>query len=196
MQRFSKTLNNVLSVSRVEKPILVGHSFGGMIALQYAVEHPDKVKALVLASTSDADPAKLNNTISLDAIVSDIKRRLIESGGQKRGEVYPFDKNPELSDEEMINIGLAYTIPKALAGSLEATRGYDVRDKLSTIKFPTLILRGENDTVIIAKMAETMGKRISGSIHLTVYASGHNLIFQRPKLFTGMVESNLGYLRR
>jgi pimeloyl-ACP methyl ester carboxylesterase len=41
-------LDQVLDKLQINDPILIGHSWGGNVAVQYAVDHPDKVKGLVL----------------------------------------------------------------------------------------------------------------------------------------------------
>src|SRR5512143_2590205 len=41
-------LDQVLNALQLDRPILIGHSWGGNVAVQYAAEHPDQVKGLVL----------------------------------------------------------------------------------------------------------------------------------------------------
>lgn len=71
----------VLSVCGDEQPLLVGHSWGAMLALAYAAEHGSRLKALVLIGCGTFDPqsrARLQATIRERATAA-IDRRLEEA---------------------------------------------------------------------------------------------------------------------
>ena len=51
---FMKDLDAVLAAFDLERAILLGHSFGGLLAMKYAIQHPERVTALILV---DPDPA-------------------------------------------------------------------------------------------------------------------------------------------
>jgi pimeloyl-ACP methyl ester carboxylesterase len=57
IQAISKDLRTLLAAARVDPPyVLVGHSLGGIIARQFATQHPAEVVGMVLVDTSQGDP--------------------------------------------------------------------------------------------------------------------------------------------
>ena len=42
----SRTLDQIMRLMKLESAIIVGHSMGGSVALQYALDHPQKIAAL------------------------------------------------------------------------------------------------------------------------------------------------------
>lgn len=197
MERLSRNLGDILDSVECSKPILVGHSMGGMIALQYAAQKPKSVRGLVLIDTSDVDPVKVNKAIPLDEIIKGIIKTSHEiSEKNLQGKVYPYNENPQLTEEEILGVGLKYTVPEALEGNFTATGDYDVRDKLSSLNIPALILRGEKDVLMTAEMTQAMRERIKNSKEFTIAGYGHNFLIQRPDLLIGKVRENYGFLTK
>jgi pimeloyl-ACP methyl ester carboxylesterase len=56
MPSLARDLHELLRALDVDRAIVGGMSFGGQIALQYAVEHPDRVEALVLSDSTTSGP--------------------------------------------------------------------------------------------------------------------------------------------
>ncbi len=74
----------VRSVCGDEQPLLVGHSWGAMLALAYAAEHPDSPKALVLIGCGTFDTrsrVRLQATVR-ERVTGGIDRRLDEAAGR------------------------------------------------------------------------------------------------------------------
>lgn len=53
---FSEDLEKIINREQIEKPVLVGYSFGGSIAIEYAVKHAESLGGLILISANHADP--------------------------------------------------------------------------------------------------------------------------------------------
>jgi pimeloyl-ACP methyl ester carboxylesterase len=195
MGRFSETLGKVIAASNIEKPILLAHSMGGMIALQYATENPDKIRGLVLVDTADVDPVAVNKVVPLEKIVAEIVKGAYQAFKPGlSGKVFPYDKNPKLSEDEIQGIGLEHTIPQALDGNFQATTEYDVRDKIGDLKVPVLIIRGDEDPLMTAEMNQEMHRRLTDSRLVTVEGYGHNFLIQRPDLLVEKIKENYDFV--
>lgn len=59
--RHLKDINEIINIQlNKEKVILIGHSFGGILATHFAANHPDKVVKLILSSPGDLQPYRMN----------------------------------------------------------------------------------------------------------------------------------------
>ena len=43
----SRTLDQIMRLMKLERAVIVGHSMGGGVALQYALDHPEKIRGLI-----------------------------------------------------------------------------------------------------------------------------------------------------
>jgi proline iminopeptidase len=60
-ERHLKDLNEIINTQiKAEKVILIGHSFGGILATHYTANHPDKISKLILSSPGDLQPYRTN----------------------------------------------------------------------------------------------------------------------------------------
>lgn len=193
MERFSETLQGVMGAANCRSPILVGHSMGGMIALDYATRYQGNVRSLVLIDTADADPIKLNNKFLLEQVVEGIVKKAHEIS-ETSGKGRPYEFRSGLSEEDITNEGLRNTDPSALEGNFRATSSYDVRRELKNLKIPVVIIRGDKDPLMTEDMTEEMRERIQNSRVYTI-EGGHNVVVQRPDLVINIILENHEFLR-
>lgn len=168
----------VLDELKIEKAIVIGLSYGSLVAQHFALLYPQRLEKLVLMSTF------AHKTPYFEAIEV-AWGRAVEVGG------YPllFDvmlpsvlgeeyfKNPLIPLEMMRQARTdANNDSQALLKLMRATKDRpDYREKLKAIKTPTLILHGEKDLLILAHMAEEVHKNIPGSKFLIIKGVGHTL---------------------
>lgn len=133
---------------------LVGMSMGGRIALELAATHPDRVRRLVLISTSAAGTGNIHMSIPMH-LVSLMKRI---PGLQGR---YP---QPEYAHQRQ----------------RVAATTYNGTDRMCQVTCPTLIMHGRRDRSIPLERARDLNNAISGS-YLRVFGGGHmfSLLSQR-----------------
>jgi 3-oxoadipate enol-lactonase len=116
---------------------IVGVSMGGRVALALALQHPGRVKSLVLAST-----------FARQIMVSESGKaspmpQYREGVSQYQQPRYAFDRQ------------------------LVASRSYDCSDRLGEITVPTLILHGRDDRLVPARLAGELHAGITGSKMIT-----------------------------
>lgn len=167
--------------------ILAGHSFGGAIALMYALKYPQELKAIViigsgarlrvhpmfLAPCEDAirgDPSKWHEMIKemYRRTAADYARAMIE-------------KQKAIGPAVMLNDFLACD-------------KFDVMDSVHEMKLPTLIICGESDVMTPLKYANYLGTKIANSTVVTVPGAGHCVFAEEPEVVNKAIEDFLGEL--
>ena len=161
--------------------ILVGHSAGGTLAAQYAIDNKDAVKAMILISpailTTGGSPSWLNWIYSipqLNHLGPLLVSSIASSGMDLLNESW---YNKDLITEE-VNAG--YRKPLEIIGwergfweFNRAPRAFDVRDRLAEITVPTLLLTGNTDTVVATADTEALATMIKDSVLFVIPQSGH-----------------------
>jgi 3-oxoadipate enol-lactonase len=175
------------------RPILVGHSIGGMIVQQLLAKNPDIASAVVLAQTSPAF-GKPDG----DWQKSFIAARL---GPLDRGETM-VSLAPTLvrelvgDDPDPIGMALARdcmaAVPEATyRATMLALLGFDQRDALGNIAVPTLVLSGSKDNNAPASMMAKMASYIPSATYVELEGVGHLANLERPGAFNAALNSFL-----
>jgi len=164
---------------------VLGVSFGGMVAQEFAVTHPERVERLALACTSAGGDGgssyplqKLQELPPEERAAAQLK--LADSRWDERWlEAHPADR---ALTEGLTAAGQNQPDPAAPAAykaQLEARAGHDVWDRLDAITCPTLVGYGNYDGIAPVQNSTTMASRIRGA-ELRGYEGGHLFLFQDP----------------
>ena len=157
IQTLSNDMHSLIQKLKLEKVTLVGHSMGGMAALVFALDHPDKVSKLVLVGTS----AKMTFSGRIQLW---IMMHIYSYESFVRGMIDLLYQEPS---EQVMKEAFerAMKTPKFAASECltEFMKNYDIRDRVSEIKVPTLIIVGEKDGATPAKMSQFLNKEIESS---------------------------------
>ncbi|MFM7014606.1 MAG: alpha/beta hydrolase, partial [Actinomycetota bacterium] len=160
---------------------LVGHSAGGTLAAQYAVDYPEKVKGLILISpailTTGGSPGWLTGLFYLPQFenLGPLLVSSIATSGMGLLNRSWFD--PKLITDEVI---AGYKAPLQIKdwerGFWEfnrAPREFDVRERLAELDLPVLLITGNSDTVVPTKDTEALAGQIKSSVLFVIPNSGH-----------------------
>ncbi len=164
---------------RINKSSLLGISMGGFIAQGLAITVPDRIKKLILVSTSSEEGfiRPTGGAWAVEGNLLEEKMRSYFAPGF-------VDRNPLLFSTMINQIRQAIESGKFKKNSdlqRQAMHGASWTDRLGEIKCPTLIVHGELDQVVDLKGAELLAERIQKSkIHLIPNA-GHLLLAESPK---------------
>jgi proline iminopeptidase len=194
----------------VEQLTLAGHSFGGMLSMAYAVEHPDRVRALVLI---DSGGASLDFTAGfgdrLDArMTPDDFARFWNARFPKEPESNPRHAAVEalrartpayFHDQAKAKPVVAalnddwydHRTLSVLMGDLRVRR-YDLRPALKKLAIPVLIVQGDDDPIgTFDELREAMPYAKAQLIK----DAGHFSWIEQPAAFWGVVDRFLKALR-
>jgi 3-oxoadipate enol-lactonase len=164
---------------------VLGVSFGGMVAQEFAVTNPERVERLALACTSagggGGSSYPLQELLELPPEErAAVQLKVTDSRWDERWlEAHPADR---ALAERLTAVGRNQDDPSAAAAykaQLEARAGHDVWDRLGSITCPTLVGYGNFDGIAPVQNSTAIASRIRGS-ELRGYQGGHGFLIQDP----------------
>ena len=184
------SLMNKLNIS-VEDAVLIGHSFGGMVAQAYARDHT--IKGLVLiGSLIKIKPDMIDKIIwHLPPV---FWRRLLFTENPLTRKVYrDIFFSPSTSDEifqEFIKDNREYleSLPAHAFRYLKFFRDYDASNWLPEIKAPTLVIVGEDDKVTPKDESVKIHELLPNSRLVILERAGHLILYERAEELNKLVD--------
>ncbi|MFL5495894.1 MAG: alpha/beta fold hydrolase [Gemmatimonadales bacterium] len=148
---------------------LAGYSWGGLLALLYALEHTERVARLALVSPAPAWRAAREQFEqgfthrTLDPVFQNARRRLRESGLRERDpaayqqRIFELSVAPYFFDPDRAHELTPFRVTGRTQEEVWASLGdYDIRPPLETLRgIPSIVLHGENDPIPIASARVT-----------------------------------------
>lgn len=176
----------------IERPHLVGLSFGGGLAIAVQGRHPDLARSLVLAAAY----AGWAGSLDAEEIASrvDKMRGELDRPPQEWAASYlpTFFANPvpqEIVDE--VTEAIVASRPAGVSAMIEAFATADLRDVLPTIDVPTLLLYGDKDVRSPMPVAEALHRSIPKSTLQVLRGIGHCSNLEAPDAFNAAVRAFL-----
>jgi pimeloyl-ACP methyl ester carboxylesterase len=176
-----------------------GLSMGGMIALQFGLTYPERVRALLLCDTSASNlDLQGRRTDAQDggigAAVQRVILRQVVPLGFAFARYLPLERLAQLRDAP---VGVKSYVRNLRVHTALGLRGgwhaimtrQDVEDRLDEIRVPTLIVVGDRDRLLAP--SRLMQQRIRGSRFVLIKGSPHGTADWRPEAFN---EAVLGFL--
>lgn len=172
--------------------LLVGVSFGGMVAQELALRHPQKVKRLVLACTSPGGEGGASFPFhEIEHLKGEARARyLIPISDIRRDDAWAAEHpEPYAQLVEMTAADPFAGEPGRAEGAhrqLEARATHDTWDRLPQIACPVLIAAGRYDGIALPATQEKMAQRIPGA-ELKWFEGGHLFMLQDRTAYPAIV---------
>jgi pimeloyl-ACP methyl ester carboxylesterase len=151
----------ILDAAGADRAVLVGHSLGGYLSLEFTLAHPDRVDGLVLVDTGPGfrkDEGRERWNDMAEGYAADLDERGLDG----------------LPGSAELDAGVhrsAAGLALAARGILRQRDGH-VLEALPTIAAPTLVVVGENDEPFLAGSGY-MATKIPGARLVTIAGAGH-----------------------
>ncbi|MGB0631189.1 MAG: alpha/beta fold hydrolase [Alphaproteobacteria bacterium] len=181
----AKSLLALLDEEAWDKVHLVGHSMGGMVAQEFAVDHQDRLHSLTLSATSpafgspdgdfqkkfvEARLAPLAAGKTMGNLATELVQTMMSPEADPHGQQLAFDCMSDVAAE-------------TYRAAVECIVTFEQRANLPKISVPTLVLAGELDTNAPAPMMEKMASKIPGARYVCLPGLGHLANLEDPQAF-------------
>ena len=172
----------LLDAYGVERAVLVGHSAGGSLALQVAVEHPERVAGLVLISPAVYAGGGAPNwvrpllaTPQANRIGPLIMRQFGGSAGDEflRAAYFDPDALDPIDDAAYRRALGVEGWDAALWELVKASRERDLEPFLPNVRVPTLVLTGTADVIVPPEQSERLARALPDARYVAIERCGH-----------------------
>ena len=188
---------------RLERLDLVGYSWGGLLAMLYACEHPDRVGKLALVSPAPAwreARDEFERRFQARTMAPELqaeRERLRESGLRDRDlaawqrRLFDLSVAGYFHDRSKVAQMTPFRVVGRTQQDVWSSLGdFDLRPRLAGLRVPALVLHGDDDPIPV-ESARTVAELLGAPFHL-VPDCGHVPHVEAPEVFASVVGSFLG----
>jgi pimeloyl-ACP methyl ester carboxylesterase len=204
LSRWAADVAALCAVLDIERPIVLGVSFGGFVAQRYASDYPEHPAGLVLVSTEPRLPAEEDLVERFLAVggagAAEIMRRDIDEATEESGAEWERVCGPLLClnprgdpDHDRLEALRIRTPEVNLHFFRGEGRAMDLRADLARVRCPTLVLVGERDPLIPAALAQEIIDAIRGDLAklIPVPDASHEVLVDNPAVAYGAIREFL-----
>jgi pimeloyl-ACP methyl ester carboxylesterase len=192
-------LNNLMEKLNIPKAVIIGLSFGGYVAIDFTLTHPEKVIALIPVSSgltgynfTDKQILENQNKISQAETVEEMVEYMLRSWTDG-----PY-RTPDKVDPKVRNKSkemLTENITNRKAGIREQMLSPAAAGRLAEIKIPLLTIVGSLDMPDIIAIADLLVKNVQGAKKVTIKDAAHLVNMEKPKEFNETVINFISNLK-
>ena len=191
MRGYADDVAALLEALNVERAHVLGASFGGFVAQEFALAHASSTRSLVLCCTSFGGPRhRPPAPETLQAIASTkglnteerVRENLLLAFSRE------FVANEPEEVERVIALRAENDVPEyAYLRQLQAAMAFDAEERVANIEAPTLVLTGDADVIVPHENSVNLAARIPGARLRIVEGGSHTFFIERPGEFNSAV---------
>jgi 3-oxoadipate enol-lactonase len=201
-------LLSLLQYLNIDRTYLLGLSGGGTLALDFTLEHPDKVDALILVS-SDPSGTEMQMTDDIQAFVNQyfgaLQRKDIEGAAEAATRFWT--DGPRRTPEQ-VNAQARARIKEMSMQHIQQHGDFMAHEehmlpleppainRLSEVRVPTLIVVGDEDVPEVIEAAGILDQGITGARKVVIHGMAHHPHMEKPEEFNRIVLDFLNGLSR
>ena len=184
----------VMDAAGVQSAHVFGISMGGLIAQEFALRYPERVKSLILGCTHHGGrEAVVAEREVFDVLMA--RGNMPPEEGTRAMVPYIYDEaTPRERVEQDIEIRLrTYPTTAGYFGQIQAILAFDARDRLPQITARTLVLHGESDRLVPPENGRLLAGLIPGAKLIMLKGASHIFPTDQPE---ASLDAILSFLRQ
>jgi 3-oxoadipate enol-lactonase len=192
LEDHARTLVEAFDALDIPRALIVGLSWGGMLAMRIALTHPSRLAAMVLLDTS-ADGTLLRERIEYRAMCA-LARRVGLPPALVRKKIVPLmfaagtrESAPELVDEFVRTLGGLPREGVTLAVKAVSIDRPSILERLREVNLPTLVGYGAEDVATPPDHSRRIAGRIAGSEVVPFARAGHLSALEAPSVVNAAI---------
>ena len=174
----SEDLVGLMDLLDIGRAVICGVSVGGIIAQRLALDHPERIRALVLSDTG----ARIGSVQSWQERIDLVCAQGLEAWKEPTMERW-FSRRYRQRHAAAVrgySTMLMKTTPDGYVGTCYALRDADFRSTASRIKLPTLVLSGAEDIATPPELGRELASLIPGAEFSLIEGAGHLPCIEEP----------------
>jgi 3-oxoadipate enol-lactonase len=192
-------VRDALDAAGMQRAALVGTSLGGQIAVELALESPERVSALVLVG-SGLDGHDWSNEVEAFGAEEEAALERADLDAAVDANLRMWLAGPRRNLDE-IDPAIRALVGEMQRDAFELQQGHEFRlaalkppasQRLTELRVPALVVTGDEDVPDIHAIAEKLTREIPGAERATISGAAHLPNLERPEEFDRIV---LGFLR-
>ena len=191
---FEKYLEDIEAIRKslgVKSFSILGHSWGGILALKYALAFPDRVDSLILIGNGPLKDAGLKEYLGKmrKRVIELMQLGVIDRKLERHADIYPaYFSDPRFKPQVEL---LPDLNEQVMNMTLEAAAGYDLTDDLSRINKRALILWGMDDPIGLDVATATKTALSGARVELIVIKGCGHFWQEKPQEFMDHIRAFL-----
>ncbi|KQC09826.1 MAG: hypothetical protein APR62_13140 [Smithella sp. SDB] len=168
-------INKLLDALALNEPILVGHSLGAAIALQFAIDHSEKITGIVCLGGGMKMPV---NPFMLEFL----KTNPVEMPAEITELICKFSlaKENRFRLSAVLQKNISQSKVNILYGDLSACNELDLTRETEKISVPVLIVCGAEDKMTPPDLSRELAAKIKNSSLEIIASAGHMVMLEQP----------------
>lgn len=191
MRGYADDVAALLEALEVESAHVLGASFGGFVAQEFALAYPERTRKLILCCTSFGGPRHCPPAPeTLQAIAS--TKGLNTSERVRENLLLAFSPdfvaNQSEEVERVIALRAENDVPEyAYLRQLQAAMAFNAEERVADIKAPTLVITGDADVIVPHQNSTNLAAKIPNAKLRVIKGGSHTFFIERPEEFNDAV---------
>lgn len=191
MDTFIDDVLGLMNEAQIERANILGTSFGGFVALEFALRFPQRVNKLILACTTAGGPEHVSPDIEI--LRSFTRNPEFTLGEQIRRFFRPaftekFNTDHAEIVEKVCSLREQNEVDEETYGAqLRTAISFNVSDRLSELGHKTLVITGDRDNLVPRQNSENLAAKLPNATLRIIRDGSHMIFVENAEEFNGLI---------